>query len=190
MKNKILKNKNGFALIFSLFVTVLLLAVVASISFIAIKQVTLSSTGRESQYAFYAANSGVECALYWDFQGLQVGDDLFAVFGTIDGGGNLIAPISSTLDPSYFVNCAGINLNEDGAGWVISNATNSYITNFQFEIVADTRTSCIKVDVQKTKNNSTGLVDTIISSRGYNVSCSNISSSNNRIVERGLRMVY
>src|SRR5690606_31977989 len=30
------------------------------------KQIVLSSTARQSQYAFYAADSAMECALYWD----------------------------------------------------------------------------------------------------------------------------
>ena len=32
------------------------------------KEIILSSLGRDSQYAFYTADSALECALYWDFQ--------------------------------------------------------------------------------------------------------------------------
>jgi hypothetical protein len=32
------------------------------------KQVLLSSLGRDSQFAFYAADTAAECALYWDLR--------------------------------------------------------------------------------------------------------------------------
>lgn len=32
------------------------------------KELTLSSVGRDSQFAFYAADTGAECALYWDIR--------------------------------------------------------------------------------------------------------------------------
>jgi hypothetical protein len=33
-----------------------------------LKETKLSFAGKESQYAFYAADSGLECTLYWDYQ--------------------------------------------------------------------------------------------------------------------------
>lgn len=48
----------------------IILAVGVSIISIALKQLQISTVGRESQYAFYAANTGAECALYWDFHGV------------------------------------------------------------------------------------------------------------------------
>lgn len=38
----------------------------ASIFSIISKQIALSSIGRDSQFAFYAADTGAECALFWD----------------------------------------------------------------------------------------------------------------------------
>ena len=35
---------------------------------IAQKELILSSLGRDSQFAFYAADTGAECALHWDFK--------------------------------------------------------------------------------------------------------------------------
>ncbi len=35
---------------------------------IAQKEVVLSALGRDSQLAFYAADTGAECALFWDFK--------------------------------------------------------------------------------------------------------------------------
>lgn len=56
----------GFTLLVAMILTSVLLSVGLALLDIALKQVTLSSTARQSQYAFYAADSAMECALYWD----------------------------------------------------------------------------------------------------------------------------
>jgi len=58
----------GFTLLFAVFAAALLLSIGISIYTIAVKELLLSSAGRESQRAFAAADAGSECALYWDFQ--------------------------------------------------------------------------------------------------------------------------
>lgn len=62
------KNTSGFALFVAVIVSSLLLIVVLSISSLAYKETILSNTGKESQFAFYAADSARECALFWDLQ--------------------------------------------------------------------------------------------------------------------------
>ena len=64
MKN----SERGFTLLLAALVGSLVLALGISIVTIVQKSVTLSSIGRESQFAFYAADSGAECALYWDIR--------------------------------------------------------------------------------------------------------------------------
>lgn len=58
--------ENGFTILLAALVTSLVLTLGISIFSIAQKQIVLSSLGRSSQYAFYAADTGAECALYWD----------------------------------------------------------------------------------------------------------------------------
>src|SRR3989344_5483212 len=58
----------GFTLFIAIIVMGTLLLVAAGITGLAVKQSLISSTGRESQYAFYAADNCMECALYWDVQ--------------------------------------------------------------------------------------------------------------------------
>jgi len=67
-------------LLYAVMTSTIILAVGVSIISIALKQLSISTLGRESQYAFYAANTGAECALYWDFHGV-----LKNVAGTTDG---------------------------------------------------------------------------------------------------------
>lgn len=58
--------KSGFTLFLSLVIAGTLLVVATGVITLAVKQSRISVSGRESQVAFYAADSGLECALYWD----------------------------------------------------------------------------------------------------------------------------
>jgi len=58
-KTKFKKNnkREGFVLLFAVLISSLVLAVGISMISIALKQVQLSGSGRDSQYAFYVANT-------------------------------------------------------------------------------------------------------------------------------------
>jgi len=58
--------QKGFTLLIAVLVAGILLAIGLAIFNITIKELLISSSGRDSQFAFYAADSGTECALYWD----------------------------------------------------------------------------------------------------------------------------
>lgn len=72
MKFLNLKRNRGFALLFSVLISSLLLTIGLSIFNIALKELSISSNSRQSVYAFYAADSGRECALYWDTKSNRV----------------------------------------------------------------------------------------------------------------------
>lgn len=59
-------NEKGFTILLAALVATLVLALGISVFSIAQKQIILSSLGRGSQFAFYAADTAAECALYWD----------------------------------------------------------------------------------------------------------------------------
>lgn len=56
----------GFTLLLAALIASIVLALGTSIFGIVQKELILSSIGRDSQFAFYAADTGAECALYWD----------------------------------------------------------------------------------------------------------------------------
>lgn len=58
--------EKGFTILLAALIASLVLALGISIFTIAQKQLILSSIGRNSQYAFYAADTAAECALFWD----------------------------------------------------------------------------------------------------------------------------
>lgn len=90
--------QRGFTLLLATLTASLLLVLSSAMFNIAQKQIVLSSIARDSQYAFYAADSAAECALYWDIRysafstttpfdgalcgGVSIGQVLFPGYGT------------------------------------------------------------------------------------------------------------
>ena len=68
MKNSRIQNKEGFTLAVALIVAGVLLLIATGMVNLALKQASISASGRDSQIAFYAADTGIECALFWDIQ--------------------------------------------------------------------------------------------------------------------------
>ncbi|MBI2611098.1 hypothetical protein HYW60_04190 [Candidatus Kaiserbacteria bacterium] len=62
------KESRGFTLMLAALIASVVLSLGTAIFALAQKELTLSSVGRDSQFAFYAADSGAECALYWDLR--------------------------------------------------------------------------------------------------------------------------
>jgi len=71
LKIKIQKNK-GFVILFSMLISSLILMISAGLFNVVQKEVVLSSYSQESQRAFYAADSALECALYADVVGIRL----------------------------------------------------------------------------------------------------------------------
>jgi len=61
-----LQRSGGFAMLFTVLVVSIMLAIGLGISDITYKQTLLSSLANDSQLAFYQADSGVECGMYYD----------------------------------------------------------------------------------------------------------------------------
>ena len=64
-------NKEGFVILIAVLISSLLISLGAFIANIAVKELALSVSGRDSQLAFYAADAAIECALYQDLQVAQ-----------------------------------------------------------------------------------------------------------------------
>jgi len=190
-KEKIINKKKGFVLLFSVLVATLILAVGASIISIALKQVILSGAGRDSQFAFYAANTGAECALYWDLAGDSNGNIVFATSSTnlsfdktevtclgkplvsdLDEL-NDVCPLDISTDPTWCVDDGGPDL-----------------TQTKFRITyendgPDSQPYCADVIVKKYIKDGE-VATTTIDSRGYNT----CETNNPRRIERGLEFNY
>jgi len=65
---KYIHNNRGITIYIAVTITAALILVSFAIINITLKQIALSGAGRDSQAAFYAADSGIECALYWNLR--------------------------------------------------------------------------------------------------------------------------
>jgi hypothetical protein len=179
LKKQNINNKAGFTLFIALVVTGLLLAIGFSIGNIVYKQIVLSSTGKESQLAFFAADSGAECALYWDRKdasGASVADGSFATS----------APIAVGFSPG--LKCAGQEVSVTAREVDMEGATTTFSIDFSRVNYEQEYRACARVTVIKSGPY------TQIDSRGYNTffdpNGGDCVLSNPRILERGLQLNY
>lgn len=152
MHMKFFNGKNrGFTLLLAALIASTVLSLGSSIFLIAQKQLLLSSAGRDSQFAFYAADAGAECALYWD-----VRQDAFA-----------------TTTPATQPNCDGVNLTET----VISGdraVGAPYAIEFKLDMYQSSGSPrCVDVVVTK----ATSDPKTTIHADGYSTACATVSLS-------------
>jgi len=64
-KDKI-KNNKGFALLYAVMLSSILLAITVGVLNIALKEINFSTSAKDTNDAFFAADTGAECALYYD----------------------------------------------------------------------------------------------------------------------------
>jgi len=173
-------NQRGVAVLFAVLISILLISVTATMISIALRQTILSSTGRDSQYAFYAADTAMDCALYWDNNQPEnpspVEGQTYAVF-----------PFSDESPYSTGANCSGVDITNNGpTNWDQNNSVG--ITTFELKIKSDLtgRTYCSEVMVEK---KLVGTVKTtVMKTNGFNgPTCDRTST---RTVERGLELSY
>ena len=198
MKTLMNKNERGFTLLFAVLVSSLVLAIGLSIANLTLKEVKLSGAGRESEFAFYAADTGSECALYWDIKGYNVfatsADSLASPpVGPVGCVGEDIVTGDSTSTPGVLVNADGIN----AIPWNICTGStctdgsanpdvpSQYTATTTFEILFP-EGYCAVVKVGKNYNTSDGSEFTDIDSRGYNT-CNPASGLR---TERGFQVTY
>jgi Tfp pilus assembly protein PilX len=123
------KNKRqGFTLFVGLIIASSLLLIATGVVNLALKQALISNSGKESQLAFYAADTGMECAIYWDIANPS-GVSAFSIeTGTLDiecnkdgnnpnnhwtvGGSSVstVGPITFLPEPY----CAMVTITKDG----------------------------------------------------------------------------
>lgn len=92
-----LHSKHGFTLLVSIIVTGILLLVSFVVANVAFKQLILVYVGAESQQAFYAADSGIECAEYWDTKNSSGISSFSSPSGSITCNGQTITSGNQTV---------------------------------------------------------------------------------------------
>ncbi|MDP2665660.1 MAG: hypothetical protein Q8P23_03455 [bacterium] len=160
------KTQRGFALLISIIFMSVMLSFGLALGSISYKQQVLASAAVESQYAFYAADAALECALYADQQ-----LNLFAYTPDAPSSAPVI-PCDGSTTPFF-----SSILSHSATQWVVKNT-----------LSLDGGKRCADVTVYKP---APGSDITYIFSQGYDVSCTTVSSPNGaRFVSRGLNAHY
>ena len=166
--------QRGFTLLLAALIASVVLMLGSSIFSIAQKQVTLSSLGRDSQFAFYAADTAGECALYYDIRFQSFGSATSSVPATIvcDKAAN-----GSDLSATTSVVTTG------------SAATSTFTMDFfgrdVINGIPSTAVNCAQVTIAKNPS----APYTVIHSDGYSTSCASITTSA-RALQRSIELRY
>jgi Tfp pilus assembly protein PilX len=163
-KNSVHRFKSaGYTLLFAMLLTTLVLSIGVSILTIARKEVILTGSSRESHRALLAADSGLECAVYWN----RVAS-------------NFPGPDEDDSGRLAQINCQNlpISINIDDSV--------SAVTEYSWTInrVAEQQCTLVKIIKNQVLVGSEFAIETTYESRGYNTACSDTS---NKRVERALR---
>lgn len=159
----------GFALLFAMLASSVLLSVAVAIWSISLREVIFSSFGRESETAFFVADTGMECALYWDFKG---------AFATSTSRTSLPSSNCPQQSPKA-IRCG----DQPITPMITSCNSLNAVTEFSLTSTAGV---CADVVITKTGNNQNSFSTTKIESRGHNTCV----FSSPTLVERGLRVTY
>ena len=157
-------SNRGFTLLVAVIFMSVMLSLGLALASLGYKQEILASSALDSQYAFYAADAGLECALYADQQ-----QNLFAY------SANLAAPAPA-------MTC-------DGSGPLsvetLSHTASVWTTTTRLSL--DSGKHC--ADITITKPNGAGA--TYLFSEGYDVSCAVVANpAGGRFSARGLEAHY
>lgn len=162
------KKNRGFVLLYAVLVASIVAIGGTLLADIIAKQIILSSVGRESQFAYYAATAGDECANYWN-EALAFG------YVQEDEGVEEYVP-----NPTPTIDCNGESIDVDD----LSPSPDSGV--YEFILTDLQQGACAVVTVTQQATPDPDDPTLIIQSRGYNInnqgSCGDDNS--NRLLER------
>lgn len=169
------ERSRGFIILFTVVLASIILSVALGVANIAYKEISFTTSARATSEAFFAADTGAECALYYDLVGAMGFNGLENPYGK---------------NPSEFsTTCAGtaIDLNN---GSSIPDPIGPW--TFYLYPLGPSGTACAIVEVSREVNPPNPVVTTIIS-KGYNSggdTSDNCTSLNLNRVEREIHLTY
>lgn len=161
-RNNFIRSAQGFALFYSVIIISLILTIAISISNITYRQTLLSNLAKDSQIAFYQADAGIECGLYYD-----VKQGSFPL-------GMTLATAQTNLSS---INCGGNEL-------VLMVNESSAVSNHDYFVYQEgtgNTLPCYKVVFDKVKTPGVNTID----AHGYN-----LCGEGPKRVERALHVTY
>lgn len=165
-----IKNNRGFALLIAIIFMSVMLSFGLALGSLGYKQQVLASGAIESQYAFYAADAALECALYADQQQ------------------NLFTYPASQPPSAPVMTCDGVSATFPTAfpTGIVSYTASQWVIKETLSLDAGKR--CADVTIYKP---APGTGVTYLFSQGYDVSCATIAAPGGaRFVSRGINARY
>ena len=163
---------SGFTLLFAVIISSLLLSIGIAILDLALKQFSLTSTSQNSQVAFYAADDGLECALFWDRSAPEG-----SVFAT--------SSYSNLLTQTGAVTCNG-SISTSSVSQLSPTAATSTFWVFYATSTPYSSAPCAYVSVAKTGSTTSPQISTAVESYGYDI----CNPTNPNITERSIESNY
>jgi hypothetical protein len=160
------KRDQGFVILYAVLLTTITLAIGLLLLAVIAKQIQLSSIEKNSQLAYYAADAGRQCALYYDAPTQNR-------FGRVVDGG-----AAKTYEAP--ANSDNINCFDKNFSVTVSGQTFTFFQEITYTQSA--MKACVSVKVEKDVNSGT-----TITSKGYNTSNCDpnlLNQANPRRVER------
>lgn len=172
MKKK-LTNNRGFVILFAIIIATMILLIGAGIYTTAFKETVLASAATESQIALFAADTGMECALFHEF---------VTRVGNAGAGSDVL--------------CAGEPVAEQDGDASVSNPM-LYSYDFDFDLESSPACGTVEVnrDIDRAVDTGSGgpttMMGTEIIARGYNICLGGSPDLQNpTVVERRLEAWY
>ena len=167
------RSSRGFVLLIAVIFMSVMLTFGLALGSLAYKQQVLASSAVESQYAFYAADAGLECALYADQQA--------GAFTPYPASAPALSAVPS-------ISCDGASVAPQTTAWTTALWTVSY----RFPIDASfAQPRCADVTIYKYSAPQATGVTTYVFSQGYDVSCGTVAGQTGaRFSSRGLNARY
>jgi hypothetical protein len=157
IKKNLFAPRRGFTIFLATLVSSLALAIGIAIFDLTVRSLALSGTLAQSQYAIYAADTGAECALYWDSKA-PLHNDIPSIFATS-------SDFEGTTSSGFM--CSGVDITT--SGWQVDAESDQATTTFEITLTNPNSSQiyCVEVEVGKyTDANET--LFTNIYSHGYN----------------------
>ncbi len=163
------KNQGGYAILFTVIIVSAISVITAGLSNAAYKQLLLSSLAKDSQTAFFQADTAADCALYADqveyIKYLSLAEGVVSIFDIPDGQWS----------------CGGFNLNIESFNSALPGGYELNPPN------PNSSEPCFRITVVKEQNViNPNITNVSISAKGYNI----CDKSNGRTVEREIEIDY
>ena len=163
------KKQRGFIILFAMTLASLLLSIALGIANVSYRELTFSTSARESNDAFLAADTGAECILSHDKQSEPL--PVIGVSGSIDSNSIVIGCGSGAVTGDVVFDAD------------VSTNTNTAIYNLTIPSLGPSQAGCASVEL--VKENVDGFETFTMTSKGYNGDC---GSKGSHSVEREIHL--